>query len=761
MSLATPTPILAPHVGSLLEQLRQRIRRYVLMRGVALVVAYFAALFWLALAIDYQLEPPRAVRISILVAGLIGGVWVAWNWLFSRMMTPLSDRSMAILIERRYGKLHESLLTAVELGTPGMEATAYHREMLAHTYDIASRETDGMRLRPLFNQVPMRKALAVASVLVGTLVGLGVFAPDALRIGVARMVGASDVPWPRATHLSIEGFKDGEAVVAKGGDLRVVVNAALDGVVPPGIEIRYYTDDGQRDRKNMVREGNAKPGVDEAQPFVHSFQGILSPIAFDVRGGDAKLRGLRIRVVESPTITSVIHCEYPSYLRQSPREIPVTAAVPIPRGSKLTLHATSNKPLVRAVVDYQLHDGTNRSAEIVPKVDSSEPGRQFDFEIERLDEDLTLLFTLHDTDGIRNREPLRVSLVAVPDTAPEVGVRLRGISSAITPHARIPLAGEIIDDYGVERAWVDFTVDEGKPIERALAKTAERQTNVAIEEVVEAESLKVKPGQKLQLLAKAADALDQPHPNVGQGDRFLLDIVTPEALRSMLEARELNLRQRFEAVMLEVTETRASLTQLDDSPPSEKSKSGDVVAPAAEPGKSTTEKAAVPKETVPKETIEKEAAAAAERVRLRVERGRQNSPKNAGETEGVAEAFEEIRVELENNRLDTEELKVRLQRQIADPLHRVAREMFPELDKRLALLFERLPEANPARASAHAAVVAQYDAILVEMEAVKSKMLELETFNEALDLLRGIIADQKRITEETKKQNKGSLLKDL
>jgi hypothetical protein len=47
------------------------------------------------------------------------------------------------------------------------------------------------------------------------------------------------------------------------------------------------------------------------------------------------------------------------------------------------------------------------------------------------------------------------------------------------------------------------------------------------------------------------------------------------------------------------------------------------------------------------------------------------------------------------------------------------------------------------------------------MQRVKEKMLELETFNEALDLLRGIISDQQKVNEDTKKLNRGSLLKGL
>jgi hypothetical protein len=78
-------------------------------------------------------------------------------------------------------------------------------------------------------------------------------------------------------------------------------------------------------------------------------------------------------------------------------------------------------------------------------------------------------------------------------------------------------------------------------------------------------------------------------------------------------------------------------------------------------------------ETEPKEGAggKDDAAIKADAVatnRLIVERARQNGEKNAAETLGVAEAFDGIRDELVNNRVDTEELRIRLKDQIADPL---------------------------------------------------------------------------------------------
>jgi len=85
-------------------------------------------------------------------------------------------------------------------------------------------------------------------------------------------------------------------------------------------------------------------------------------------------------------------------------------------------------------------------------------------------QDRVLLMTMLDTDGVKNREPYRVVVSVVPDLPPEVSVQLRGISSAVTPRATLPFAGQMTDEYGLEEAWFEYQVDQNPPQSRPLAK---------------------------------------------------------------------------------------------------------------------------------------------------------------------------------------------------------------------------------------------------------------------------------------------------
>jgi hypothetical protein len=97
-----------------------------------------------------------------------------------------------------------------------------------------------------------------------------------------------------------------------------------------------------------------------------------------------------------------------------------------------------------------------------------------------------------------------------------------------------------------------------------------------------------------------------------------------------------------------------------------------------------------------------------------------------------------------------------LREQIALPLHRIADEHMPQLAAQLKLVEENVADVAAAQPELKEAIVLA-DALLVEMRQVLDRMLELETYNEVVALLRGIITDQDEISRQTKERQKERL----
>lgn len=722
MSKAAQLNMISPTLPALLARLRRRIRAQVVAFGIATLVALAGTLFWLSLAIDWFFEPSREVRIGIMVAAGVGAAWIAYRLLVRRLSARLSDANLALVIERKFPEFQDSLITAVQMSS--RKATGvWQQQMLAETIARAKESLRLIELDAVLNPGPATRRGVWATVLLTSVLVFAVAMPDLFSVWWDRALRLADVQWPRRTSLRIAGMgNDGTIKVARGGDVNLLVQADTAKQVPRTVEVRYRSEDGARGRDPMDRIGNAIPGHDPYQDFSYTFAGVLSSRTFDVLGGDARIRDLRIEVVDMPALESLeLECDFPDYTGRSTRKLAAAGATQLPQGTRVTLEAVSNKDLAWAEVTVAAGQESLTTERVTPEKGSP---RRFSFGLDALNTDTTLLVRLHDTDGIENREPLRVAMTVVPDAPPQLNVQFAGIGTAVTPQAQLPMRGTVRDDYGVADTRFEYAVGEETPREQAIFRAAKTPAEPpaaerAIDAALDLRAMGLKPTQKITVGLKARDnfALGEA-PHDAAGERYLLDVVTAEDLLQLLQTRELGLRRRFETLLDEATGLRDSLPGLADAP--------------AETGGETAGDAQVG-------------------LTLAIQRLTQLSRKDAQETLGMATAFSDMREELDNNRIDNSELKERLQTRIAAPLQRCAEEQFPELDRRLELIRTAAADDN-ARRSAVDDAVKQADVILVEMRRVLDQMLELENLNEAVALLREIIATQDQVTEDTKRR---------
>lgn len=733
MSTATLPFLMPKPVGRKVRRLRLLVRLYVLLDGLAAIVMVLGVAFWLALAIDWSFEPSPGVRgLMFLLIG-IATVWTAGRYLIGPLVTRLSDANLALLLERNFPQLSQSVITTVEAADQRRSLHTENRQLIQRTGAEASEKLSGVSLRNVFLLRPLLLKSTVATLLLASIASFALLQSEAFSFWLRR-IQLDPQLWPRKVALSVLGFEeiDGQPTVnvARDDDYQLQVTASVQEghIAPEQVELRYRLADGRRGRDIMTRIGEAVPGRDESQLYRYQFKKVAADMEFDVIGGDDRLRGLRLRLVERPQIFRlVLECEFPEYLQRLPESREVGTRVELAEGTKARCRLVANKPLTSLVV----HDPTEQID--LPVELDLEDSTVASFPIAIQKTDRVLLINLYDQDGVSNREPYRFVISPLLDQVPEVAVQLRGIGSAVTPQARIPFAGQVTDDYGLVSTWFEYQVGESSPEQRPLPGQSaglRELNNPGTFDLAENDPatrrplVPLEPGQQLILSLKARDAYNlDGQVQEGSSQRFLLDIVTDSELRSLLEKKELALRQRFEAIVEKMTGTRDLLTT--------------VVVEFTE-------------ENTPEQSRE------LERQKLRVAGALQNVVQLSYETLGVADGFEEIISELENNRVDTEELTQRLGQGIAEPLREIGGQLMPQLEEQLQKLQTAVAErANPREALTASQL--QADAVLEAMQQVLDRMLELESYNELVELLRGIVADQKSLQEATQQQRRAKL----
>jgi hypothetical protein len=184
-------PKLAPAVKTQLDNLRLRIRQYVWAEGIANGLAWLGAAFWITLAIDWFFEPSVSIRILLLCAVICVLLIILIRQIVRRLFVHLTDSNMAVVLERRFPHLNDSLLTSVELCDRQEEPASYDAEMLSLACQEAAKRMQGVRIDHVFNFRPLRNSIMAGILLIFSMFVFGVTFPNAFSTWALRNL-ASD-----------------------------------------------------------------------------------------------------------------------------------------------------------------------------------------------------------------------------------------------------------------------------------------------------------------------------------------------------------------------------------------------------------------------------------------------------------------------------------------------------------------------------------------------------------------------------------------
>jgi hypothetical protein len=678
----------------LLARVRREARLWIWIESLAQVAVVAAALGGGLFLIDWLLEPPAWARAASSAMAAILLIWLLASRLVGRLAMPLSDASLALALERRNPVLGDSLSTAVDLAAS--DCAALDPDLVGRTAAAATALATAIRPASVFRRRRLVAVAAAGLAAIACVAGAALAWPDLAEIWGRRLVLLEDVPWPRRVEFDAEGFHDGVRTVARGSDVDVVVRARVKGPLPESVFLRSGGDGGWQTARMGTRGGGDAGG----QCYGHVLERVMADTPLEVRGGDGRLRDLWLRVVEPPAVADLtVRVRQPNYLGGGEREQPPLRVIPVPAGSEVEVEFRATKPLQTATVTGRFADQRDDASEQVLAAfgsdDGGEPRTSISVRLPSLLGDATVMFTGTDGDGIATREPFTLVLSAVPDTPPEVAVRLAGNATAVTPAARLPLVGSISDDHGVAAVSVRITRGDAETIE-PLWRAADAATVIDLPAdnpaVVSLEPLALAAGDRIEVSVTATDACGLPSgPNTGRSDTWSLEVVTPDALRALLEAREILLRRRYEAAIEDLSQASRSLPK------------------------------------IPERAANSRLAEAAARA--------------AGESREIAAAFLGIRDELALNALLTAEVETRLVTQVANPVAALA-------DGDLAEI-AAAGRATPTEAPPPADLAGRCELALEQMKAILARMLELESYNEVIEKLRSMIDVQESIRSET------------
>jgi len=779
-------------IQQVLSRFRSSIQRYVLIEGIAGFVAVACTFFWVTYGIDWahfqlrSLELPGWFRIAstvLMTAVLVGGTL---TWVLARLFRQFRSRDLALALERRHPELNDRLITAVELESRP-PTSELQQAMVAKTTTAAATDISKLDISDAFNNAPLKRLSIAAAALLSTVLIFGIANAQGMgRWADAYLFGRSDYWEPfRKNALSVHVLAqpgdrkrefDAEGVYRhpRGAELQFVVQSNEETTPPDDVFLQFISFGGasrQRGNVTMSRISDSE--------FRHTITSVVDDHHLWVRGGDfINRRPLRVLVVDPPQIAELeLQCDYPEYINwegreDSPVRVVGTQAT-LPLETKFELNANLNKPLVRVHLDtkemsmtfgFEEQDGTLSPQETQLTLRDSEtndvttlklghdPFELFNkertaFKIPLwvtakaqqeyaklkggstaplpIPADTTIQISLEDEDGIYSPEPTTLTVLGIVDEAPVVDSRRTGVGTAVTRVASIPIEGTLTDDYGVTSAWFEHRLaSDPNAVKTPLENLPSGQKLFPLErnetEAVERFNLlplKLQEGEMLTLGVHAQDADHLNGPHSAHGELFTFKIVSRDELLGMLTDREMTLRLRFEQIETETKKLRAQLAE---------------------------HKAVAKTYELP------DSATGNERVLLSsfAERSLHQLRKNQTESRSIEIAFQSIRAEMVNNRVDSKELLDRIDNGVISPMQLLNEKHFLDADRKCSLIRLALERETDIEAAIDTTIPA-VDLLLQQMEKILAEMRDRGTFNDLIQNLESIIEQQKKLLDET------------
>lgn len=392
---------------------------------------------------------------------------------------------------------------------------------------------------------------------------------------------------------------------------------------------------------------------------------------------------------------------------------------------------------------------------------------EFSYDLGPVLEPEELRVWLTDVEGIATAHPIPISVVPVKDQAPKLGIDLQGVGPAVTPQARIRFVGDVEDDHGLARIEVLFgksgggTPEPAKQLSIVLSEFSDPVSRYSLNTVVDLSPLGLAPGEKLRLQVRASDWYDLgEQPNTGESAIWVLEVVTAEQLRLLLEKREISLRQQLDQIIVELQDLRRFVEEAIGSTlqAREGSVSGD---PTNLEGGDSAAGRQSDDQREPVGEGEARSGPIASDARRWMNRVEEQMTKNAHELRAVLAGVRQIRQELVQNRLDAAAWMERLELRVEPPLSEAVENQFPKMISLVSREKEALDSEETNRAGDNRewllSLASSVERTIGLLAEARDAMLELEDIRRATEMLRQIIEAQQDTLEATREEHRRRL----
>jgi hypothetical protein len=602
--------------GTMLRQrlaaLRRRLRYVATVRGGGLLLTVLLATAVVAGLLDWRWHLPDLVRAVVLVGMLVGGVIVAYRYLFRPLSAPSDDLSLALRVEEEYPLLNDSLASTVQFLQRGTRTDSSSAVLEREAVKRALGRAAGCDFGKVVNKRGLVWAGVSGSVFTALAAALIVFAPSLVATALLRLANPfGGIYWPKKTQLEIE-----EPRSRIGRNEAFEVRGTVRGVIPSQAVV-IFRFEGFPNLEHHCDINTDELGVGRLHTRLPAGR-VERNFRFQVKANDALSPEYRVEVLPPPSLVALdgkpsplLRLTYPAYTGlPSPEALsPGMGNIDAVVGTAVHLRARVDRPLRRAWIEYQPEEPSAVLGDLLALFAGGRPWWQPVPAVLEADRctftidftpSINGMYALHFEDETDLHNSRLFELRLHPDPAPTVHLERPSPSRDILnvlPTAELPLEVRIDDlQYAVRSGYLEYRMGREEQPRRlylydpaagpapllapwtgpaalaapALATKPQRlnfQQNLSLKSILHADGSSLKEDDVL-LLRACADDYDDVNPNKGPGHspEIEIHIVGRNALEIILNQEQagiqqelLRLREKEREALQKVTESENRL----------------------------------------------------------------------------------------------------------------------------------------------------------------------------------------------------------
>jgi hypothetical protein len=518
------------YVGILNDALL-KLRRRVLGLGVGAAavwgsVAFIASLIVFAW-VDVAVDLPGGIRLACAAAALMAAVAV-----IARLGIAAIRAQESGSVAHRLDQLANSrgqIATAVDLaGSTHAQAVTAGLAQLA-----VRRATEIISGISTAAAAPRKPLVPPISTFAGLVVFLGIVSLVAPRMMATQFLRFAD---PFGDHPPYSRI----TFAVDPGNTKVVYGGAVD--------VTATVNDAGVDRMELVLMGKSSDAVDAGEPLPMFPEGggkwratianVIAPQIYLIRSGRARSNRFSIDVITVPKLTDVkFTVQLPEYTNRPPYEGPLPQnGLSGLAGTTVMVHAKSNRPLSGGQIIVEQSRSSTTAPAVAPLTVNMEPETTGASEVVGrfvINSSGKMTLGVIDVAGQPSTETLTASITLLKDEKPFVRLLGPKPESFATPDATIKVEALAEDDYGISSVSIFRGLNDSRMRPTEIPVPMPPRTQVPATLMLALSDYGLKPGDTVQLFARAADN-DPAGAKTADSTLVTLHIVSQEAMDRMM-----------------------------------------------------------------------------------------------------------------------------------------------------------------------------------------------------------------------------------